>query len=301
MNKKQLYQEIGEIDEDLVEDALLEAERNEIAGGSSSSKQKNKQTGQLHLKHWSKWIGLVACVLVLIVVVREVGTFRLGSESSSSVESAADTAATTEGTQANPADSAESEEELILDDSMEDVQKSDTLVFVEVTQGAQVESSLEHPIVNYELTDQEVEKIVPTLSGIYSVAGSIYLYALENDDYMMKEVQVVVTDEVLNVEATITIAYDALPELYIYPEDAQKAEIEGVEVAAGYVVQSAESGGERIYVADFIYDYAAYHVEMATLDYDIAEEILNQLAQELLAGDVADLSGVVAGYVQTGE
>ncbi len=301
MNKKQLYQEIGEIDEDLVEDALLESERISIAGESDLTKNQNKPSMKSYLIKWSKWTGLAACILVLIVVVREVGTFRLGSESSSSTDSAMDSATTTESAQEDQAESAESEEELTLDDAMEDVQKSDTLVFVEVTQSAQTESSLNHPIVNYELTDQEVEKIVPTLSEFFSVAGSIYLYALDNDDHMMKEVQVVVADEVLGVEATITIAYDALPELYVYPEDAQKAEIEGVEVAAGYVVQSAESGGERIYVADFVFNYVAYHVEMTTLDYDIAEEMLNQLVKALLEGGVADLSSVVAGYVQTGE
>lgn len=304
MNKKQLYQEIGDIDEDLVEDALLDSERQEIEDISVISEKQNKSTIQSNLKYWSKWTGLVACMLVLIVIVTERGGFQMGSDSSSSegIESVEDAATTAEGAQSDQAESTESEwDESAQESESEDSQMSDSLVFVEVTQSAQVESLLDHPIVNYELTEQEVEMIVPSLNESYGVAGSIYLYALENDDHMMKEVQVLVTDEVLDIEAVITIAYDALPELYTYPEDTQKAEIEGVEVMAGYVVQSTESGGERIYVADFEYDYVAYHVEMCTLDYDIAEEMLNQLVQELLVGEVADLSSVVAGYVQTGE
>lgn len=190
MNKQQLFQEIGDIDEELVEAALLEREQKEIEGKEPNpqpSENLYKSLKKGWFKYWWRWSGIAAGILVLIVIGSQLEIIRFGSgfSSGSGMESAADEAADDLMKEdvvddLKPEDVMDSEVDSDVDKENV-VDRKEQLAFTEVALVDEEAESLGHPLASYDLTQEQIKTIIPDMDEEYDLEGTIHFYILNEN------------------------------------------------------------------------------------------------------------------------
>lgn len=256
MNKKQLYEEIGFIDDDLIQEAH----------------QWKKNTS--HSIGFLKWVPAVACLALVIL-----GGFMLRNSSTTqkiTITYPNNNSNTSEPT--NPGDQT-------VNSDPSDVSTPATENQYElILNKANGQSAADIYIPGHfweELTENELQAILPKLQETYNLSAT----ANFNGDGALFNVDVTVdmdTDE----KAYIQLAPGEVTLDYILDTDEVTSDIMGVAVTAGYF--DGTNNGKTIYFANFTLDDVGYYVEITGGDSE--KEIFLDIIVRIISGGSADFT-----------